>query len=558
MNNISDVLFEILEWQNFLKRYGYKLKREFSANEIKIEMEKQNINSELENISESLKNELEKKKNFFNERRNKAELIQYNAAISILYTIKINILSDFIKSKTNKQLNYYMEEEQLKNCFHNEILNWEYLINTVIKLAKIKENFNFEDDEIKYKLSELKKYGETIDYDTFVESIIEKKEILIEVNEATTKDKIIAEISEFEVLKKNVTRIKVKKIIDNFLDITEILENIVEDYFKIIKNNYDDDTLENLSEIILPLEYPYDYTNSKNSIKYFLKKTDMTKQGFEKGINKKIVKESKEIEDFKKIKNKKLVILAIIIVVLGSMMSYFFSNKKTSEKIMGKEVLSNNGHSYEKIKKQKEVIIQKELEENKNIENEEKLLKQKEIERQKETLREKERIRQEELIKQKEVELKQKEIELKNKENESKQKEKEAKNKEKIKEMREFRSSEILKSIYSKEIMSIDKINLKDVDINYADKQGMTFLIVAIQNKNEKLVMELLNKGADINKADSYRTTPLMYASRTGNLSLIEFLLKKGALIGARDEFGETCYDSAMGNKDVIRLLNKY
>lgn len=631
MSNISEALFEILEWQKSLKRYGYNVKREFSNDEVKEKIERKKYGNELEKISESIKKELEKKRSFFDEKNKKAELNQYNAILSILYTIKINIFNDFIKSKTKKSLSEYMKEEEVREYFSDNILNWEYLIDSVIKKAKVKGNFNFDDDEIKSKLNELKGSNETLDYDFFVGKISEKKEILIEINETIALDKIRAEISEFEMLKKNVHKIKVKKIVNDFLELTNTLENIVKDYFKMLEGDKEDIIKNNLLEDRIPLEQAYDFNSEKNLMRYF-------RDSFEKKPEKKIEKgaeiysipvepvlfkeqevkqESKtkiepkirtnseaesesevkiepkvmgkpkikseyepnaEFENVKSNGKTKIIIIAMLIIIVGSTVTYLFSSSKSNQKELPKEKISssaskktpgevtskemNKDNKKNKADLKPQVYLKKQKElEKENTSNQKEIMRQKEDEKQ-ENLRKQEEIRRQEELKREEKlkrdELERKENELRKKEKELAEKENNLKNKEKLKKEQKQNSSAILKRLYNKEIMSLNQFDLKDVDINYADDQGMSFLIVAIQNKNEKLVTELLNKGADINKGDEYRTTPLMYAARTGKLTLIELLLKNGASKSGRDEFGETCYDAAQDDKDVIRLLNRY
>ncbi|MBP6281516.1 MAG: ankyrin repeat domain-containing protein [Leptotrichiaceae bacterium] len=119
-------------------------------------------------------------------------------------------------------------------------------------------------------------------------------------------------------------------------------------------------------------------------------------------------------------------------------------------------------------------------------------------------------------------------------------------------------SKKLLLGIMSNKVNSLNGIDTATVDINYANEEGITPLIAAINNKNVELVKTIILNGANVNKNDAYKTSPLMYATYKGNLEIIEILLKNGAKKMSKDEFGENAYDRAYGNKKVLELLNRY
>jgi ankyrin repeat protein len=81
-------------------------------------------------------------------------------------------------------------------------------------------------------------------------------------------------------------------------------------------------------------------------------------------------------------------------------------------------------------------------------------------------------------------------------------------------------------------------------------------LFAANQNDTDKVV-GLLRRGMDVNTADVQGTTLLMIAARGANIELVRFLLDNRANAQRRNQYGDTALMLAtlMGHKDVVHLM---
>lgn len=79
----------------------------------------------------------------------------------------------------------------------------------------------------------------------------------------------------------------------------------------------------------------------------------------------------------------------------------------------------------------------------------------------------------------------------------------------------------------------------KGADINIADKNGVTPLMVAAELGMGGFSL-LMDKGAKVNVTDKEGKTPLMYAMGNRGYGAARDLLKKGAEINAKDKAGQT------------------
>lgn len=71
-----------------------------------------------------------------------------------------------------------------------------------------------------------------------------------------------------------------------------------------------------------------------------------------------------------------------------------------------------------------------------------------------------------------------------------------------------------------------ERLIRNDANINYADSEGSTYLIRAVENGDYRLVSFLLEHGANKNIKNSKGETALSIAKRTNNSAIIDILTR--------------------------------
>jgi len=113
---------------------------------------------------------------------------------------------------------------------------------------------------------------------------------------------------------------------------------------------------------------------------------------------------------------------------------------------------------------------------------------------------------------------------------------------------------ELFTAIENNEIVSVKKLIIKNVDINYKDNDGETALEKSVKADNKDIVKFLISKGANLNTMDKQKSTPL---SVIRSESMMNLLLSKGAnantMVFAGDgEIDETAIEVA---KYIVAIL---
>ncbi len=100
--------------------------------------------------------------------------------------------------------------------------------------------------------------------------------------------------------------------------------------------------------------------------------------------------------------------------------------------------------------------------------------------------------------------------------------------------------------------------SIQDADVNLADKNGQTRLMLAAQDGDLPVVQILLSNGAATNAIDHKGQTPLMYAATQGHLTTVQALLNAPRIdIHAKALNGATALIVATdnGKDDVVQAL---
>jgi len=108
---------------------------------------------------------------------------------------------------------------------------------------------------------------------------------------------------------------------------------------------------------------------------------------------------------------------------------------------------------------------------------------------------------------------------------------------------------------------TIEKLVGENINVNAADADGRTALMLASFNGHSGIVALLTNNGAVVDLVDGFGRTALHYASTGPFLPTVEFLLKKGAdpnLVDSEEHFTPLMFAAAEGHIDVVQILLEY
>ena len=102
------------------------------------------------------------------------------------------------------------------------------------------------------------------------------------------------------------------------------------------------------------------------------------------------------------------------------------------------------------------------------------------------------------------------------------------------------------------------------VDINIANKNGVTPFYIACQRGHTEIARMLIKKGININAVGITGHTPLQVACLAtvnhNNEGLFELLLKKGASLDHKNDAGQTALEIATekNNTAAIKVISKF
>jgi len=107
----------------------------------------------------------------------------------------------------------------------------------------------------------------------------------------------------------------------------------------------------------------------------------------------------------------------------------------------------------------------------------------------------------------------------------------------------------------------IENLLREDINVNAADPDGRTALMLSAFNGHSGIVALLINKGAETALVDGFGRTALHYASTGPFLPTVEFLLKNGAdpnVVDSEEHFTALMFAAAEGHIDVVKILLEY
>jgi ankyrin repeat protein len=104
---------------------------------------------------------------------------------------------------------------------------------------------------------------------------------------------------------------------------------------------------------------------------------------------------------------------------------------------------------------------------------------------------------------------------------------------------------------------TIEQLISKGADIEAADNEEYTPLLIALSKGNEEAAITLIKLGADVNVINKHYTTPLHLAIQNSLFKAIEILIKENADVNTNDNEGYSplYYAAIHDNKEVIELF---
>ncbi len=124
--------------------------------------------------------------------------------------------------------------------------------------------------------------------------------------------------------------------------------------------------------------------------------------------------------------------------------------------------------------------------------------------------------------------------------------------------MSQNKDKQAFEAIYAGKKARVIKLVQRDVDINAADEEGNSLLMMAAWHGKEDIAQWLLDNGVTVDQEDNYSKTALIYAADQGHASVVKLLLEHGADINKVDEFAQQKpldYAVARDHEDVVKIM---
>jgi ankyrin repeat protein len=116
----------------------------------------------------------------------------------------------------------------------------------------------------------------------------------------------------------------------------------------------------------------------------------------------------------------------------------------------------------------------------------------------------------------------------------------------------------LIEAAMSGDIIKVRQLLADGADVNFANRLGVTALMVAAQWNRPEIVRFLLSKGADVEAVEnSSGCNALMFACLSGNPDLVSLVLEHGAPVDSTNIDGRTALITAAfcGAIKVVRVL---
>jgi ankyrin repeat protein len=119
----------------------------------------------------------------------------------------------------------------------------------------------------------------------------------------------------------------------------------------------------------------------------------------------------------------------------------------------------------------------------------------------------------------------------------------------------------LIDAAISGDLMKVRQLFDEGADANFANRLGVTALMVAAQWNRPEVVRFLLSKGADVEAQESSSgCNALMFACLSGNPEVVRLVLEHGASVNARNIDGRTALMTAAfcGSIELVKMLLRH
>jgi len=118
-------------------------------------------------------------------------------------------------------------------------------------------------------------------------------------------------------------------------------------------------------------------------------------------------------------------------------------------------------------------------------------------------------------------------------------------------------SENIIQAVQDIDIVSLNVLLAEGADVDTADEEGNTPLMLSAKIGNPRMVKIILAHYPEMNRVNNSGYTALMIASAQGQIHIVEKLLENGASVDITNQSGLTAADLALrnGQPDVADLL---
>ena len=101
-------------------------------------------------------------------------------------------------------------------------------------------------------------------------------------------------------------------------------------------------------------------------------------------------------------------------------------------------------------------------------------------------------------------------------------------------------------------------LSYNNLNLNYKDKNGNSYLHLAVKNRNDKKIETLIKKGINLNMQNNSGNTALHLAYEINNFIIIKLLIKSGINSKIKNKEGKIAKEIKENNRSTLNVYSKY